>query len=415
MDDNRFDDIIKGKLGEFEDASFDPSALAALHHRMASQTDLPWHVRYRSELTAAVAGSIVILFILWGQWYFTGLRTRKLEGELSRIQVQNEKLDDLLLELRNSKSNSADTIRIIEFRERDSYLYARLEQQIAELKKILSDSLSKVYASNSLEVVPYSTAAHDQEMLRRLLDKPFTPFLIKGIDLVKVDSFTQVTPNVDQTSKNLSAKEIIKKENYRKGIGFRLGPTLEVSQGYYRAGNGEINISYGILCDFILSPSLSFETGAKYTHRFYSVSETELSKINLEASNQNIGDVKLAEIDSWILEVPLNVKYRFPLSMKTSFLTRFGYSPMIYTGQTIEYSYEYDPANNLFVKDSHKLNGFHLYPGALNISLGMSRQLKNKKIVEAGLFYQLGLSKMGVEKNKQNFLGARAVYWFPLR
>ena len=31
MDDNKFDDIIKHKIGEYEDPQFDPSALSALH------------------------------------------------------------------------------------------------------------------------------------------------------------------------------------------------------------------------------------------------------------------------------------------------------------------------------------------------------------------------------------------------
>ena len=132
-------------------------------------------------------------------------------------------------------------------------------------------------------------------------------------------------------------------------------------------------------------------------------------------ANQTIGDIKIAEIDSYILELPLNLKYRLPVSTKTSLLARIGYSPMIYTGQTLEYSYEYDATNNLYVKDSHKRKGFHFYPGAINVSLGASKQLKNKKILEGGIFYQHSLGEMGSEKNKSGVFGVRGVYWVPLR
>lgn len=415
MDDNRFDDIIKGKVGEFEDTSFDPSALAALHNRMATDGDWPWHVRFRTEIIAGTAAAIVILLTLWGQWYFSELRTEELQDELLALKTQNEKMDGLIGEMKNFKSTGApaDTIRIIEIRERDPFLYARLVQQIEALKASLSDSFRRV--SNASIKENYVLPVNNREAFTGVFENQFSQYRIRSFALLTVDSSTQESEPVNPEPKKLSAKEIIKKENYRKGVGFRLGPTAEVSQGLYPAGDGELNVGYGILGDFILSPSLSFETGLKYAHRFYSVGEKELNKINLPFVNQTIGDVKLAEIDSWVLEVPLHLKYRFPLSMKTSLLTRIGYSAMIYTGQTLEYSYEYDASNNLFVKDSHKQKGFHLYPGALNLSIGVSRLLKNKKILETGIFYQQGLGGMGVEKNKPSYLGIRGVYWIPLR
>jgi hypothetical protein len=368
MDDNKFDDIIKGKVGEFEDSSFDPSALAAFHNRIATDTGWPWHVRYRTEIIGGTAVALVILFTLWGQWYFAELKTERLQDELVALKSQNEKMGNLIGEVKNLKTITAapDTIRIFQFRESDQYLYAKLMQEIKALKTSLSDSF-RIGLGNSGNA---DLASSNRNAYTGTFENHFSPYIIKGFALQNGDSSTKETAMANQEDKKLSAKEIIKSEKYRKGVGFRLGPTAEVSQGFYRTGNGEINIGYGIAADLILSPSLSFETGLKYMHRFYSVPENYLSKISLPFVNQDIGDIKLAEIDSWILEVPLNMKYRIPLSTKTSFLFRIGYSPMIYTSQTLEYSYEYDVTKNLYLKDSHKDKTVHLNAGAANFSIG---------------------------------------------
>jgi hypothetical protein len=416
MDDNKFDDIIKAKVVGFEDSSFDPSALAAFHNRLATDASWPWHVRYRIEIIAGTAVAIVILFTLWGQWHFAELKTERLEDELIALKTQNEKMGELIGEIKNLKTitTPADTIRIFQFRESHPFLYGKLVKEINALNNSLSDSFRAAAGKRDYRDMALADA-NNRQAYPGVFENQFSPYPIKGFALPKEDSSTRTNATGNQEGKKLSAKEIIKGEKYRKGVGFRLGPTAEASQGFYRRGNGEINIGYGIAGDFILSPSLSFETGLKYVHRFYSVPENELNKISLPFVNQAIGDMKFAEIDSWILEVPLNMKYRVPLSTKNSFLYRIGYSPIIYASQTLEYSYEYDVTKNLYLKDSHKNKGAHFYAGTANFSLGASRQLKNKEIIELGIFYQQGLGGMGLEKNKSSFLGLRSVYWFPLR
>lgn len=414
MDDSRFDDIVKGKIGEFEDSTFDPSAIAALHSRMASESDWPWHIRYRTEIVVASATMAIILFTMLTQWYFNALNAESYQLELKHLREQNDKMNGLLASTKELKTPVADTITIIERRERDPLVYAELVRQIDDLKVLLTDSLRAILGSGGAKSA--LTAEGSRASLTGFYQGAFHPFEVSTLGFAKAaDSGTSDGAVSNVEPRKLSAREIIKKENYKRGVGFRLGPTADVSQGLYPAGVGEVNVGYGVLADFILSPTLSFETGIKYTHRFYMASENELSKIALPFVNASVGPVKLAEIDSRILEIPLNVKYRLPLSMKTSFVGRIGYSSMIYTGQTLEYSYEFDPANNLFAKDSHNQNSLHFYPGALNFSVGASRLLKNKKILEGGLFHQQGLGKAGVEKNRPSYFGARAVYWFPIR
>ena len=116
-----------------------------------------------------------------------------------------------------------------------------------------------------------------------------------------------------------------------------------LSKGFYDQGTGGIDITGGLLGDFIVSPSFSVETGEKFIHRFYEISESELNaNVSLPYVNPDLAPVTQADIDSWMIEVLINLKYRYPLSLKTYALAGFGYSSLIYTKQILEYIYNYD-------------------------------------------------------------------------
>jgi hypothetical protein len=57
--------------------------------------------------------------------------------------------------------------------------------------------------------------------------------------------------------------------------------------------------------------------------------------------------VKKAEIDSWVFEVPITSKYRYPFTMKTNGLASVGYSSFIFREQAFAYSYDYDGNNDI--------------------------------------------------------------------
>ena len=214
-----------------------------------------------------------------------------------------------------------------------------------------------------------------------------------------------------------SAKTVRELEkHYRKGMGIRLGPTLDLSKGFYDQGTGGIDIAGGLLGDFIVSPSLSVETGAKFIHRYYEMSEEELNtNPTLPYINPDLAPITQAEVDSWMIEVPMNLKYRYPMSAKTYALAGLGYSSVIYTKQVFEYSYNFDALPSGYVTEPHSNNDVTRYSGTVNISLGISKRLKNNKILETSLYYQHGLGEMGVEKNLSNYVGIRGVYWFTVK
>jgi hypothetical protein len=159
------------------------------------------------------------------------------------------------------------------------------------------------------------------------------------------------------------------------------------------------------------------ETGGKFIHRVYELSDDEIRAIHTKLPNVNaeLAPVTSADIDSWMIEIPLNLKYRYPLSTTSHALASLGYSSILYTKQVLEYSYDLDAVTSGYITEPHSISNFTQYDGTVNISFGLIKRLKNNKILETSLYYQHGLGEFGVEKIKSNFLGIRGAYWFTIK
>jgi hypothetical protein len=228
-----------------------------------------------------------------------------------------------------------------------------------------------------------------------------------------------VNPALEQsTSQNLSSKTLRDLEgHYQKGIGIKVGPTMEISNGIYSYGKSQFKVSGGLLADLIVSPSLSIETGAKYMTRYYEINDpNEFAKVELPAVDESLGTLKTAEMDYWVIEIPINLRYRHPISTKSHWIGGIGYSAMLYWRQVFEYEYNYSAGGDSFILGSdYESHQVAFNPGILNFSIGLSKKLKENKILETSLYYQQGLGPMGIEKIHSNFFGIRGIYWFTLR
>ena len=425
MDDNSFDNIIKGKVGEYEDPVFDASSLSAFHHRMATLGYMPWYSRYRTELTIGSGIVISTLLIIWSIWLFNSQASKALEKNNVFIEAQQEQISKLQDEINYLKSLPADTVHIIQFREQSAGINKFVLHRITELESTIL-KMKKDFEVNSMSAENFSTGADSlsaNSMANTVFDPLYTHSFTSRLVLAEkqrksVRAIPKPMSMPEQTLKPFSAKTVRSLEkHYHNGIGIRLGPVLEFSKGFYGQGTGGIDITGGLLGDFIVSPSFSLETGAKFIHRFYVISGDQVKTIHskLPYVNADLAPVTVADIDSWMMEFPLNLKYRYPLSTTTHGLASLGYSSLIYTKQILEYSYDLDGVPSGHITEPHTISAITRYAGSLNISLGLSKRLKNKEIIETSLYYQHGLGTAGVEKMRSNFLGIRGAYWFSIK
>lgn len=428
MDDQRFDDSIKNRVGDYEDPSFDPAALAAMHHQLGAVSSWPWYTQYRSELLVGSGILLSTLVILWSQWFMGNHTADGLNEKIISIQNQQDQIDKLQNEISSLKNTPPDTIRIIEIREQPSsynisllYRIKLLEAEAAASRARMDNLYSDKNDSESNWQSSTSQSTRIQnphpnlELSRNTFSSRLFPRVTERESLRATPDSSTIL--VQSNSKNHSAQTIRDiEDHYQKGIGIRIGPALEIGKGFYDKGDGEIGIGGGVLADFILSPSLSVETGLKYAHRVYDISdENELAVEQLPGMDPSLGTLKKIDIDSWIFEIPMNLKYRYPVSIKTHWLGSLGYSSLIYGKQVFEYEYSMDSNPAVTINSDYETSHGEVYTGALNFSLGLSNRLKNKKILETSIYYQLGLGKTGIEKNSINYLGVRGVYWFTAR
>ena len=276
MDDRDFDDIIKRKVGEHEDPVFDSSALSSFHQQMATLDYKPWPSRYRTELmigSGIAAGTFLILLSIW---LLNTDASESIEKSNLLIQDQQKTITELQTEINVLKKRKPDTVYIMQVTMSDA------ESRQLEEMKLMILKLKKDLAISSARIQSLS-AGSDTLSLETTSNSYFDPhhsnlFSPKVVPTEKNQKSMRAVDKSDGERKKshtqFSAKTVRELEkHYRTGMGIRLGPTLDLSKGFYDQGTGGIDIAGGLLGDFIVSPSFSVETGAKFIHRYYEISE----------------------------------------------------------------------------------------------------------------------------------------------
>lgn len=421
MDDSQFDKSLREKLGSYEPPGFDPAALASLHHQMAAITVTPWYATYRTELIMGGTVLLSALLIIWSQWMFTQNSTADLEAEILALKTKNENADQLRQELNHLKALKPDTIRIIEFQEQPSTVYLSLLRKIDRLESELRTMFEDTSRKNELLLAQANEKPNDAQFIISEPSLSYYPLANRIIPREKEKESKRAIANelpliLESPEKKLSVKTIKElQKHYQKGIGIRLGPSLLVSRGSFDPGDNRYNFGGGVLADFIVSPSLSVEAGIHHTQRHNRISNADILESGFPGADPSLGELKNIDIDSWVFETPLNIKYRYPVSMQSNWIIGGGYTAMIYTKQILEYDYQFGANQSASINSSLLDKNVKIYPGTLNVSLGFSSELKNKKIIETSLYYQHGLGKVGLEQTTPTFIGIRGAYWFTLK
>ena len=450
MDDRDFDDIIKGKLEGLEGESYDPTALSDLRYRLAASTVKPWFANYRTELL--VASSIIIVTLL-NSLYSRTFNNQKFEDLHDQIEVlrnDNQIAEGLQKQILEMKSVTPDTV----FMEvhNTQYLY-----QIQELNRKLNDFVLRYEKEVEQPAADYGNITFlgsekdiPDELLFLLEKYGLTRKEGGEVYLVSNDGTEQLLPLIPQSELNYTSRirfniaEISKIEgpgdgsddnylplsmvreldrHYMQGIGLNIGPWLGVSKAYFDGGSGVPKPDIGIHADILLSPSLSIETGVKYNIWNYELDDDKnLNSLNFPDVDPSIGELKTVEMDSYVLEIPVNLKYKHPFSKNLAFTSSLGYSPVIFLKQKFEYDYLLtlnpgDPINStdVMVNTGTEISSPKFYNGTINLSMGVHKILKNKNYLEIALQYKHGLTEIGHEGIQPKIAGLRTGYWFKVR
>ncbi|PWV48856.1 outer membrane beta-barrel protein [Chitinophaga sp. S165] len=107
---------------------------------------------------------------------------------------------------------------------------------------------------------------------------------------------------------------------------------------FQRASNVGYNV--GLLAGYRFNKRLAVETGVIYERKYYYSEGKYFNKKNTPWDNDNM---KILDVDGWcnMYEIPLNVRYTFATSSKSSWYVNGGISSYIMKKQGYNYNYEY--------------------------------------------------------------------------
>ena len=409
MDDFQFDKTIRNKTKDYEAPGFDPQSLAALHYQMASHYKAPWLTRYRRELLVATGLLLFTAIIILIQWRMNRELRETIDDNQRDLKLQRREIAELRLTL-SEAGTAIDTVWIPRYVDTESPMVRNLFQRIAALQISLQafareSDIASSYPMTSGQTIQFTVP--DQSKTRRV-EPRHRP--------ARVERVQPVRHVREKSAAKLSPRTIRQLEKHRaNGIGIFAGPSMEFSGGAYSMGSGSKGVSPGLMMDMIISPSFSLEIGLHYHKRYYEIDGTDFSEKVWPGHDPSLGPFEAVEIDSWMIEQPLNLKYHHPLNMKNRFLIGLGYSNVIYTRQELEYIHYLNQDPSIEVNKVYENSELSITGGTVNVFLGYRATNKRNRAFELTLNYKKGIEPSGIEQVRKSYFGFRGVYWWKLR
>ena len=439
MDEQSVDDFIKGKLDQYEDPTFDESALSDFKERLSSFQPPPWYVQHRGKLTALAAA--LLFTMLNGYILSIGILSDNQEkAELAAIE--NEKIDSLtsiihqLIHVQEITSAKVDSLSRLyrtmgeRYEHRISLWSAEKsnwqETMAMEKERIHHEWLAVLARENkvSMEDNPWGSA--DSYHSRGRYASAFHLSDVEKMHIHLNDHFFQLLngstlhasrrPDHAVSAKTRAALE----KHYFSGLGINVGPHADLIQNFIPATKGGISPRIGVSADWIVSPRLSVETSFDYSTVKYLVKHG-FENFGLPDYNQNLGELSGASVTSQLLSLPVSLKYRQWLTHRDQFYVKGGYTPYYSIGSRYEMKYRRSDQGNYDTDDVGTINQVEknelrkFYGSTLSLGAGVTRNIRKSDKIELGLFYERSLGSLGIDRIHLQLTGIRAAYWFKVK
>jgi hypothetical protein len=443
MDDSTFDDLLRKKLKDYQDPTFDESALEDLHERMQGHTSPSWYANRSFQLAAialiAITGINAYLFFNHSSQsspVFTinqkkhrdiytidslkrVISQMQCEAETRPVEIRREVIKpNFKLKLITTADYRADSMEqttilklgIGRINELPAHIYKKLKD-----KGVLSEENDEAFLNLSTgNEVLYQTDLRTSQ--NDLLVKETQAPMFR---IVRGDTRTEekkvIAPMKRQGESSLQAKNALEK-HYYKGLGIQIAPHADLSASILSNGEGIPTPRLGIVADWIVSPRISFESGIDYSTI---ESEFKGSEVPVTDANSKFGTILSATYTDKYLSTPLAIKYRRWISEKSQLVWRTGFTPYWQVSRTdlcnyYREGYAPDSDRDRFsTLDKHEF--FRSAGNTINTSLGLTlKREKNKGTWEASLFYEHNVGKFSDQSSIQ-LIGLRTAYWFKIK
>lgn len=451
MDDHNFDEFVKGRLDGYEDPSFDPSALVGFHEKLAYFRPAPW---YELPVSQYMMAASLTLFTVVNLYLFWPSKEEVAPSPISQKNQNQTIIDSLTVVIEQLKTESHVSTQF-----RDSLLNRFNSQptfsQSASTPKLQNGGLylgttaeipSDLYHALMVKRMLVTengdayliTPKKDHETFAGLSELDLKgvgenyPWPVAGLTDPELKSRSNETPTVIIPERRRAVSSKMRnalEKHYSKGIGIYIAPHADLVQSIFSKGDGGITPRVGVTADWVLSPSLSVETGVDYSTTSINF-DRSFKDVSLPPTDPNLGAVEAVQVKNSLVSAPIAIKYRQWISEKSQAFVKLGYTPYFSIQQEYQLTYDFDRAfdpnqgfgpgpgpnpNHHHVNSIQRVNDQQYYGNTGTVSLGITRLIKNKNKLEASVFYEKSIGDIGQEKLGMQLFGLRAAYWFNLR
>jgi|SRR5579859_3972629 len=436
MDDNTFDDLVKGKLKNYVDPSIDSSALDDFHERMHNFESKSW---YQTHATALALATLLIFTGVNALLLLNNIYLKKNPSSRLTKQSSQNTVDSLLavvgqlqcaasepvpaeinaspkFQLRLVRSNESIDPFVVNYRVAIGSREGIPEKVYTELKE------DGFLAEKGGEVFLLLTRTENSRIQTALYTRPGDllvpipqPGAVQLIALNTDRSEKKQSNHVDEEKTSLAARNALEKHYFNK-LGIQVGAYGDLMEGFFSQGTGVITPRIGFTADWVLSPRISIESGIDYgtTEIRFSGSETQHTPYDSQ-----LGNLESATVTNRLLSIPLSFKYRQWVFDKSQLVLRAGYTPYGILSKQHQYNYvrpDINPdSDGNHISTVEKRDEYKFYGSTITASAGLTlNRRKSKNLWEASIFYEHGLGN-GFEKSSMQLIGLRTAYWIKLK
>jgi hypothetical protein len=201
------------------------------------------------------------------------------------------------------------------------------------------------------------------------------------------------THNGDGAEQNTPANTVQEK---KRNLDHRLSVSVGISPDFSTVGfrnSTRSGSNYGVFLEYHITPKLSVQSGAILSTKIYNA-------LNIEYNGYR---VPKAEGECRILDLPLNIYYRFNPGARVSFFTSAGISSYLMAQEDYTFYYDSYGGQKKYYKQVKGEN--KEWFSVLNVSAGITRQIGSGLFVEAEPFVKVPFSGIGDGKLNVNSLG----------
>jgi hypothetical protein len=446
MDDNNFDDLLKDKLRNYEDPTFDPSALEGLRDRLSNFQPTRWYAS--NGLRIAFVSSLFLLTSINTYFFiynsnpngknYTPLPenkrpySKKIDSLKAVIEQLQWKLSGQNVPLSSPVSSTSPKFQLplsTENKSNDISLFdpvykIRLGSKenipltvYNELKNagFLADEHGEV-----LLIVPKKTNTATLTNLQTSLTDLLVPTPQPG-RLQLISTNTEITgakkPMVSfiDGEPSLAAKNTLEK-HYFNNLGVQLAPHVDLVKGIFSQGSGGITPRVGLTADWLFSPRFSMESGIDYSTTKNLLSQYEIP--SYAQYNPQLGNCEAATLTNRLVSAPLGLKYRQWVSGRSQLILKGGYTPYWTLTKQSQYNYVHPgsyPSDADVTTTLYNQHSIKYFGSTISIASGFTiKRDKNKGTWEALLYYEHNLGE-GFEQKSMQLIGLRTAYWFKVK